>query len=158
MNEPTHSHFVLADAQYCHVLSDRFYIGKRDVPEKFPEPINKLDFVTLALQIAGLSVLLFIVVITFISQYYVITFTSSLLAVTLALALIRSAGFTSTKTILKVDVLSVEYHKKMLGYDFFVIRYAGKGGKVWKRRLAIYDSQQCLDQAMKTMRDAGFLK
>ena len=158
MNEPAHSHFVLADAQYCHSLEDRFYIGKRELPEKLPAPVNKLDYVTLSLQIAGLAVLLFFTVMTLITQYYVVTFTLGLLSITLALALIRSAGFTATKTILKVDVLGVDYHKKMFGYDYFIIRYAGPGGKVWKRRLAIYDSQQCLDQALKAMKDAGFMK
>jgi hypothetical protein len=158
MNEPTHSHFILADASYCHVLEDRLYIGKREVPEKIPAPLNKLDFVTLSLQLAGLIVLLFFDVMTIITHYYVVTFTLSLLALTLGISLIRSAGFTATKTIFKEDIIGVTYHKKLMGYDYFIIRYAGPGGKVWKRRLAIYDSHQCLEQALKAMKDAGLMK
>jgi hypothetical protein len=158
MNEPQHSHFVLADAQYCHVLEDRLYIGKRDVPEKFPDQENHLDYVTLLLQSVGLLILLFFDVVTIITHFYVVTFTLSLLAFALSISLFRSAGFTATQTILKADIIGVDYHKKMFGYDFFVIRYAGPGGKVWKKRLAIYDSQHCLDQALKAMRDAGFME
>lgn len=158
MNEPTHSHFVLADASYCHLLEDRLYIGKREVPDKLPAPLNQLDLVTLLLQIAGLAVLLFFIVMTIITQYYVVTFTLGLLAITLGISLIRSAGFTATKTILKADILSVNYHKRMFGYDFFIIRYAGPGGKVWKRRLAIYDSHRCLEQALVAMKEAGLMK
>jgi hypothetical protein len=158
MNEPTHSHFVLADASYCHVLEDRLYMGKREIPEKIPAPVNQLDYITLFLQITGLTVLLFFVVMTLITHYYVVTFTLTLLALTLGISLIRSAGFTATKTIMKADIIGVNYHKKLFGYDFFIIRYAGPGGKVWKRRLAIYDSHRCLEQALKAMKDAGLLK
>lgn len=158
MNEPKHSHFVLADASYCHVLEDRLYIGKREVPEKFPEPINKLDYLTLALQIVGLAILLFFIVMTLITKFYVITFTLSLFTITLGLATLRSAGFTSTKSIFIADIVGVDYHKKWVGYDFFVVHYSGPGGKRWKRRLAIYDSKQCLDQAIVAMKDAKLLK
>ena len=157
MNEPKHSHFVLADASYCHVLEDRLIIGKRELPEKIPAPINKLDFVTLIMQIVGLLILLFFIIMTIITKYYVVTFTLSLLAITLGLATLRSAGFTSTKCIMIADIVGVEYNKKWVGYDFFVIRYSGPGGKVWKRRLAIYDSKECLEQALTAMKKAKLL-
>ena len=158
MKEPKHSHFVLSDAEYVHVLDDRLYIGKRELPEVFPEQENHLDYVTLGLQIGGLTVLLFFMVISLFTNFYIVTFTLSVLAITLSVALFRSAGFTATKTILKADVIGVDYHKKKFGYDYFVVHYAGEKGKVWKRRLAIYDSQQCLDQALKAIRDWGFME
>jgi hypothetical protein len=158
MNEPKHSHFVLADASYCHVLDDKLIIGKRELPEKLPEPVNKLDFLTLGFQLAGLLLLSFFLITTLITRYYVVTFTLSLLILTLALATIRSAGFTSTKCIYIADIVGVEYHKRLFGYDFFVIHYSGPGGKRWKRRLAIYDSKICLEQALTAMREAKLLK
>jgi hypothetical protein len=158
MNEPAHSHFVLADATYCHVMGDFLYIGKRELPEKIPAPLNHLDYLTVILQIAGLCVLLFFDVMTLFSKYYVVTFTLSVLALTLGVSFFRSIGKTATKTILKADIVGVDYHKKLFGYDYFIIRYAGPGGKVWKRRLAIYDSKQCLEQALKAMHDAGLMK
>ncbi len=158
MNEPQHPHFVLADASYCHVLEDRLFIGKRILPENFPAPINKLDYVTFILQLSGLLILLFFIVVTLISHFYVVTFTLGLLSVTLGIALLHSAGFTATKSILIADIVGVEYKKRLMGFDYFIVRYSGPGGKVWKRRLAIYDSHRCLDQALQVMREAKLLK
>lgn len=157
MNEPKHPHFVLADASYCHVLEDRLLIGKRVLPEKFPEPINKLDYVTFFLQLGGMLVLLFFIVVTIMTSFYVVTFTLGLFFITLGIALKHSAGFTATKTIMIADIIGVEYRKRFMGYDFFIIRYSGPGGKVWKRRLAIYDSARCLEQALLVMKEAKLL-
>mgnify|MGYP000683953499 CR=1 FL=1 len=158
MNEPTHAHFVLADAQYCHVLKDRLVIGKRELPEKMPEPAGKPDYVTLALQLAGILILSFFLVMTLITHYYVITFTLGILLLTLGISFIRTAGFTSTKAILIADIVGVDYKKRMFGYDYFIVHYAGPHGKECKRRLAIYDSQKCLDQALSVMKEAKLLK
>ena len=158
MNEPKHSHFVLADASYCHVLEDKLYIGKRELPEKFPLPTYKLDFLTLTFQLLGLLVLSFFIVMTLMTKFYVITFTLSLFTITLALATLRSAGFTNTFNIPIASIVKVDYTKKSFGYDFFVIHYYDKIGKIWKRRLAIYDSKICLDQAIAAMKDAKLLK
>lgn len=158
MKEPNHPHFVLADAQYCHVLADRLLIGKRDLPEKMPEPVGKPDFVTLALQLAGLLVLAFFMVMTVITQYYVITFTLGILFLTLGLSFVRTAGYTSTNIIMIADIVGVDYKKKLFGYDYFIVHYAGPQGKECKRRLPIYDSQKCLDQALSVMKDAKLLK
>ncbi|MCX6310840.1 MAG: hypothetical protein NT084_04310 [Bacteroidetes bacterium] len=158
MNEPKHPHFVLADATYCHVLEDRLFIGKRILPEKFPEPINRLDFVTFILQMSAILILMFFIVVTLITHFYVVTFTLSLLFITLGIALLHSAGFTATKTIMIADIVGVAYTKKLMGFDYFIVRYTGPEGKVWKRRLAIYDSHRCLDQALQVMKDAKLLK
>lgn len=158
MNEPTHAHFVLADAQYCHVLKDRLFIGKRELPEKMPEPVGKPDYVTLALQLSGILVLTFFLIMTLITHYYVITFTISLLLLTLCISFIRTAGFTSTNAIMIADIVGVDYKKRMFGYDFFIVHYAGPQGKECKRRLPIYDSEKCLNQALTVMKEAKLLK
>lgn len=158
MKEPNHPHFVLSDAQYCHVLEDRLVIGKRELPEKLPEPRNKLDLVLLLLQTGGIAILVFFLVMTVIAKYYFVTFTVSALLLLLLFSIMRTIGFTNTKAIYKSDVLAVDYKKRSIGYDFFVVRYSGEHGKLWKRRLIIYDSQDCLNQALKVMKDAGLLK
>ncbi len=158
MNEPTHAHFVLADAQYCHVLSERLLIGKRDLPEKMPEPTGKPEYLMLAFQLVGILILTFFLIMTIITHYYVITFTISLLLLTLIVSFFRTAGFTATKTIMIADIVGVDYKKKMFGYDYFIVHYAGPHGKQCKRRLPIYDSQICLDQALAVMKEAKLLK
>ncbi len=158
MNEPTHAHFVLADAQYCHVLSNRLLIGKRDLPEKMPEPTGKPEYLMLAFQLVGILILTFFLIMTIITHYYVITFTISLLLLTLIFSFFRTAGFTATKTIMIADIARVDYKKKMFGYDYFIVHYAGPHGKQCKRRLPIYDSQICLDQALAVMKEAKLLK
>ncbi|MEO5643706.1 MAG: hypothetical protein ABIQ40_06700 [Bacteroidia bacterium] len=158
MNEPTHAHFVLADAQYCHVLNDRLIIGNRELPQKMPEPTGKPDYTTLGLQISGILILAFFLIMTLITHYYVVTFTVSLLLLTLLISFIRTAGFTSTKAIMTADIVGVDYKKRFLGYDFFIVHYAGPKGKECKRRLPIYDSEKCLEQALTVMKEAKLLK
>jgi hypothetical protein len=157
MNEPTHPHFVLSDGQYCHVLEDRLVIGKRELPATMPAAKNKLDYVQLALIIGGLCLLSFFFVMTLITQYYVITFTLLMLITVLFFSLLRTASFTSTPIIMKDDIVGVDYHKRSFGYDFFIVRYSGEGGKLWKRRLVIYDSAESLAQALKVMHEAKLL-
>jgi hypothetical protein len=108
--------------------------------------------------VAGLLLLGFFLSMTLITHYYVVTFTLAVLFLTLGGAVYRSSGYTSTKVIVAADIVGVDYKKKMFGYDYFIIHYAGPNGKDCKRRLAIYDSPQCLEQALNLMRYLGFLK
>lgn len=158
MKEPQHPHFLLSDGQYCHMLEDRLVIGKRDIPDPLPKPQNKLDTVLLLLGILGLGLLLFFTVMTILTHYYMVTLTLVVLMALIFVSLLRTAGYTTTKTIFKNDILNVEYHKRAFGYDFFIIRYSGEKGKLWKRRLAIYDSQISVDQAIAVMKEQGLLK
>jgi hypothetical protein len=158
MNEPTHAHFVLADADYCHVLNDRLIIGKRELPPKLPEPAGNPDYTTLGLLLAATLLLGFFLVMTLITHYYVVTFTLSILLLLTLTSLIRNAGYTATKAIMIADIVGVDYKKRMVGNDYFIIHYAGPNGKECKRRLAIYDSQKCLEQALTVMKEAGLLK
>jgi hypothetical protein len=158
MKEPVHPHFVLSDAQYCHFLDDRLVIGKKDLPEKLPAPKNKLDVMLLLIQLLGLALLGFFIVMTVLAKYYMVTFTVSGLFLLLVYSVVRTAGFTTTQSIMKSNIVGVEYHKRGLGYDFFIINYSGEKGKLCKRRLAIYDSKQCLEQALQVMKEQGLLK
>lgn len=158
MNEPKHPHFILSDAQYCHVLDDKLYIGKRELPEKYPAVKNRLDVVLMILQLAGALILGFFLFMTIITHYYLITLTLGLLTMLLVVSLIRTLGYTNTSVIIKADIVGVDYHKVSIGYDYFVVHYSGEGGKAWKRRLTIYDSSQSLQQALQVMKDAGLLK
>jgi hypothetical protein len=158
MNEPTHAHFVLADADYCHVLNDRLIIGKRELPPKLPEPVGKPDYMTLALLLTATLVLGFFLVMTLIVHYYVVTFTLGILLLLTLTGLIRTASYTSTKSIMIGDIVGVDYKKRRFGYDYFIVHYAGPNGKKCKRRLAIYDSHKCLEQALTVMKEAKLLK
>jgi hypothetical protein len=158
MKEPKHPHFVLSDGEYCQLVDGKLVIGKRDLPEHLPVPTGKPDYVMLGLMIFGLLLLGFFLGMTIVAHYYVVTFTLAVLFLTLGGAVYKSAGYTSTKAIVVADIVGVDYKKKMFGYDYFIIHYAGPNGKDCKRRLTIYDSPQCLEQALSLMRYIGFLK
>lgn len=158
MKEPVNPHFVLSDGNYCHFLDDRLVIGKCDLPEKIPSPVNKMNFVVLVLQVLAICVLSFFLVMTVIASYFIVTFTLACLLLIGIITIFRGVKYSDTKAILKDDILKVEYHKRAFGYDFFTVAYAGEGGKIWAKRLTIYDSQQCLDQALLVMKEQGLLK
>lgn len=158
MKEPANPHFVLSDGTFCQFLDDRLVIGKADLPGKNPVPSNRPDPVSLGLMIAALLVLGFLLVMTVIAHFYIITLTLGLLFSFTLVSFVRSVKYSATPVIMKGDILSVKYHKRGIGYDFFVIIYSGKDGKAWLRRLAIYDSQQCLDQALQVMHEQGLLR
>ncbi len=158
MNEPTHSHFVLADAQYCHVLNDCLVIGRSVLPDKTPQPTHKPDLITFILQLTGVLILTFFLVMTLITHYYVVSFTVGMLLITLGVSFIRTTGFTATNAIMIADITDVYYKRKSFGYDYFIVYYSGPEGKKCKRRLTIYDSEKCLAQALTAMKNAGLLK
>ncbi|MBI3512253.1 MAG: hypothetical protein HY064_16455 [Bacteroidetes bacterium] len=158
MNEPKHPHFILSDAQYCHVLDDKLYIGKRDLPPNFPEVKNKPDRVVIILQAAAFLVLSFFIVMTLVTHYYMVTLTLSILMALLIGSALRMIGYTSTSVILREDIVGVNFQHKPIGFDFFVINYSGENGKLWKRRLVLYDSAQSVQQAIEVMKKAGYLK
>lgn len=158
MREPKNPHFVLSDGEYCQLTEGKLIIGKRDLPPVLPPVTGTPDYVMLGLQIAGLILLGFFLGMTIIAKYYVVTFTLAVLFITLAGSVYKMAGYTSTKAIIVADIVGVDYKKKMFGFDYFIVHYAGPKGKDCKRRLNIYDSQQCLEQALNLMKGIGFLK
>ncbi|GAB4131140.1 MAG: hypothetical protein Fur0041_01170 [Bacteroidia bacterium] len=158
MFEPQHPHFVLSDGMYCHVLDEGLYIGKKDLPKSLPESDDTPDILSMIFQAIAALVFYFFVFMSMKAGYYVITFMTGVLAVYLSWKFYSSLGFTQTNFIRRADVLNVSYLKKNFGYDAFVITYAGKDGKAKKRRLTIYDSRECLVQALDVMQQEGLLK
>jgi hypothetical protein len=158
MKEPVNPFFVLSDGQYCQFLEDRLIIGKADVPDPLPKPAAVNDIETLLLQGIGIAILGFFTVMTIVVAYYVVTFTLLALLVLLAVWFKRTLGFTNTRAIMRTDIVGTTYHKRAFGYDFFILSYAGPKGKLLKRRLVIYDSQKCLEQALLVMQEQGVLK
>lgn len=157
MKEPVNPHFVLADGNYCHFLEDRLVIGRCDLPERLPEPVNKVNYLVLGLQIVAIIVLSFFLVMTVIAMYFIVTFTLACLLLVGTVTFFRSVKYSNTLAIMRDDIISVQYHKRSFGYDFFTVIYSGEG-KAWVRRLTIYDSQQSLDQALRVMKEEGYLK
>ena len=158
MREPAYPHFVLADGEYCQLVDGKLIIGKRDLPPVLPPVIGTPDYVVLGLQLAGLLLLGFFLGMTIVAKYYVVTVTLAILFLTLAGSVYKMAGYTSTRAIIVADIVGVDYKKKLFGYDYFVVHYAGPKGKDCKRRLTIYDSSKCLEQALDLMKELGFLK
>lgn len=158
MKEPVNPHFVLSDGNYCHFLDDRLVIGKCDLPAKLPEPVNKTNMLVIGLLAAAIVVLLFFLVMTILVSFYIVTFTIACLLVLSFVTIFRGVKYSNTPAIMKADIIKAQYHKRAFGYDFFTLIYAGEGGKLWARRLAIYDSQQALDQALQVMKEQRILQ
>jgi hypothetical protein len=155
MYEPQTPHFVLADGTYCHILSDRLVIAKKDVPAILPTPDDK----KLWLEVIGMSlaalIMLFFCVMMVISGYLLLAFLTFALACFSAFAAFRMFGFTDTKAIMRDDILQIAYHRRKIGNDAFIVLYTDLSGKVARRRLSIYDSQECMVQALRVMDEQG---
>lgn len=156
MNEPQHPHFVLADGTYCHVLADRLVVAKKELPAVLPQPNGK----KLWLEVIGMAVaaliMLFFCVVMIMSDYYLLAALTLTLAGFSAFAAYRMFGYTDTPAILRDDILSVKYHRRAIGNDAFIVYYTDAEGKAARRRFSIYDSKECLLQALEVMKNEGF--
>jgi hypothetical protein len=155
MYEPQTPHFVLADGTYCHILSDRLVIAKKEIPAVLPEPDGKkLWFEVIGMSFAAL-IMLFFCVTMILSGYFLLAFLTFALACFSAFAAYRMFGFTDTKAIIRDDILQIVYHRRKIGNDAFIVLYTDPQGKPARRRLNIYDSQECMVQALQVMDEEG---
>lgn len=157
MNEPLHPHFVLSDGMYCHVMPEGLIISKKQLPKATPVQSANPEWLWVILLLIGAGIFGFFLVMSLIAHYYVVSFMVGVCAIFLMWNAIKLIGYTSTLFIAREDILGVTYHSKSFGYDTFIVLYAGTNGKVLKRRLIIYDSQECLTQALTVMTEQGWL-
>ena len=158
MNEPKHPHFVLSDARYCHVLQEGLVVSnKKEIPV-IPKQNDRPDYFSGFWLMLGIAILSFFMVMCTITELYVVVVLMGALNGLMILSLYRTLGFSQTDFIPRADITAVQYFKKNLGYDYFLVHYAGANGKDMKRRLVIYDSQECLIQALEVMKAQGLLK
>lgn len=158
MNEPEHPHFVLSDANYCHVLSQGLIISRKKTVEKIPEQNDKPDYVSAFWLLLGATILTFFMVVCTITELYVIVVLMGALNALVLVSLYRTLAFSQSPFVPRQDITAVQYFTRTFGYDFFVVHYASKSGKPAKRRLVIYDSAECLNQALTVMKAEGLLK
>lgn len=158
MNEPEHPHFVLSDARYCHVLNHGLVVSNKKDSHTTPEQKDSPDYVSGTWLIIGIAILTFFMVMCTITELYVVVVLMGMLNALMIVSLYRTLGFSQTEFIPRNDINGVQYTKKNFGYDFFIVHYTGKNGKALKRRLVIYDSQECLTQALDVMKTQGLLK
>lgn len=158
MNEPEHPHFVLSDARYCHVLEKGLVVSNKKVATVVVEQNDKPDYASGIWLMIGIVVLFFFMVMCTITELYVVVVLMGALNVLAIVSLYRTLTFSQTEFIPRGDILNVEYFKKSFGYDWFLVHYTGKNGQPCKKRLVIYDSQECLKQALDVMKSQGLLK
>jgi hypothetical protein len=158
MNEPEHPHFVLSDARYCHVLYEGLVVSNKKDKDIIPEQKDSPDYVSGIWLMIGIAVLTFFMVMCVITELYVVVVLMGALNILMVVSLYRTLGFSQTEFIPREDIVGVQYFKKNFGYDWFLVHYTGKNGQACKRRLVIYDSQECLNQALDVMKTQGFLK
>lgn len=158
MNEPEHPHFVLSDARYCHVLTEGLIISTKKIPSDRPVQNDKPDYVSSIWLVLGISLLTFFMIMCTITKLYPIVVLMMALTILMIVSLYRMMGFSQSEFIPRAAINSVQYFKKNFGYDWFLVHYTGKNGKPCKRRLVIYDSSECLNQALTVMKSEGLLK
>jgi hypothetical protein len=122
-----------------------------------PEQKDSPDYASGIWLSIGIAILTFFMVMCTITELYVVVVLMGALNVLMIVSLYRTLGFSQTEFIPRADINGVEYHKKNFGYDHFLVHYTGKDGSARKRRLVIYDSQECLTQALGVMKSQGFL-
>lgn len=158
MNEPEHPHFVLSDGQYCHVLKEGLIVSKKKLPQVTPSQNDNPDYATAGLLGAGVIILSFLITMCAITGMWIVVFLLGMLDIMMIIALLRMIGFTHTNFIPRADINGAEYIRRNFGYDWIIVHYTGKDGKHKKRRFVIYDSKECLEQALTVMKSEGFLK
>jgi hypothetical protein len=158
MNEPQHPHFVLSDASYCHVLQEGLVISSKKEVKVIPTQNDRPDYFSGFWLILGITVLTFFMVVCTITELYVMVVLMGALNGLVIVSLYRTLGFSQTAFIPREDITAVQYVKRNFGYDWFLVHYTSQNGKAAKRRLVIYDSAECLNQALEVMRAEGFLK
>jgi hypothetical protein len=158
MNEPEHPHFILSDARYCHVLQEGLIISTKKIPTERPVQNDKPDYVSSMWLVLGIAVLTFFMIMCVITKLYPVVVLMSALNILMIVTLYRMLGFSQSNFIPREDIVGVQYFKKNFGYDWFLVNYTGKNGKLCKRRLVIYDSAECLNQALTVMKTEGLLK
>ena len=158
MNEPQHPHFVLSDARYCHVLQQGLVISNKKTVTEIPAQNDNPDYVSSIWLILGIAVISFLITMCAITGMWVVVFLLGLIDGLMIVTLYRMLGFSQSAFIPRDDVTGVEYFKRNFGYDWFLVHYTGKNGKHCKRRLVIYDSAECLNQALTVMKAENFLK
>lgn len=158
MNEPQHPHFVLSDAKYCHVLPEGLVISSKKDAKTIPAQNDKPDYASGFWLILGVAVLTFFIVMCTITQLYVVVVLLGSLDALMIMSLYRTLGYSQTEFIPRDDIHHVDYSKRNFGYDWFLVHYTGQDGKAHKRRLVIYDSAECLNQALTVMKEEGLLQ
>lgn len=157
MNEPEHPHFVLSDGQYCHVMPEGLIVSKKKLPAQVPQQNDNPDFTTLIFLGIGIAVLTFLIAMCAVTGMYVVVFLLGLLNVFMLIGFVRMIGFSQSEFVPRADINGVEYVKRNFGYDWFIVHYTCRNGKACKRRYVIYDSQECLNQALSVMKTEGLL-
>lgn len=158
MNEPEHPHFVLSDGRYCHVLKEALIVSKKEIPEERPVQKDGPDKLSLGFLVVGISIATFFLVMCWITGFYVVVLMLATLILLMGFSLFRAIGFSQTEFIPRTSITDVKYTKRNFAYDYFIFHYKAKNGQDCKRRFIIYDSQDCLDQALRVLQEEGLLK
>ena len=158
MNEPEHPHFVLSDGMYCHVLEQGLIVSKKKIPAEAPLQSDRPDFVTSSFLLIAALILTFLLVMCFITGMYIVVALLGLMDAFAIIGFVRTISSSQSPFVPKADVIDTRYVKRNFGYDWMLVFYTGKDGKVRRRRYTIYDSHECLVQALDAMKSQGYLK
>lgn len=157
MNEPEHLHFVLSDATYVHMMEEGWIVGKKDLPKDTPKQNDGADKVNIILLSAATAITMFFAIMTAITGMYLITLLMVGMMLYVIQNLIRSFRYSQTMFIPRNSISGVTYKKKSFGFDSFVVTYKGKNGQTYLRRFSIYDSSDCLLQALDAVHKEGWI-
>ncbi|MGL4597132.1 MAG: hypothetical protein ACRCYO_06380 [Bacteroidia bacterium] len=158
MNEPKHPHFVLADGLYCHIFSEQLIVGKKELKDPKPVANDKPNLPVIIAVAIGVLISAGFFTATFMIGLFVFTFLFLFIGLLATITLARLVTFSQTPVINRSDILDVKYKKQVLGNDSIIVTYSGTGGRLLRRRFAIYDSEECLNQALRVLDEEGLMK
>jgi len=152
------NYFNLADGQFCHLLPDKIVITPKLTIVELPRQKDGPSAGALILfSILGLGAAVLTVCFFWVG-FYPLAVMTLIASVASVIAFMRSGKFSATNLIPRDAITSVTYHRVNYGYDYFLVRYTGTGGRSYLRRLTVYDSAEIAEKAVRLMKAEGLLK
>lgn len=147
--KPSLKYFPMADGLYCHVLPDRLLINRSKEVRKEPEQKDGPNMLMIALlMLLGIAAMFFFANFV-LTQFYPMAFAVLAVVVAIVFGLRNQMRYSATDLIPRDKILKTTFHRKSIGYDYFVVHYRGANGKIYLRKINIYDSQEVNKQALE---------
>ena len=151
------NYFNLSDGKYCFVLPDRIIITPKLSNTTWPEPKEGPDtgsqilFGIIGTVCAVLSVLFFYV------GFYPLAVMTTLACAGGFVSFYRGTKFSATPCIYRNTIEHCSYHKVNFAYDYFLLRYKSASGKIYLKRITVYDSAEIAAKAVSLFQAEGLL-
>lgn len=147
--KPSLNYFPMADGLYCHVLPDRLLINRAKEVRKEPEQKDGPNMIMIGVLMVLGIIAMFFFVNFILTQFYPMAFAVLAVVVAVTFGLRSQMRYSATDLIPRDKILKTTFNRKSIGYDYFLVHYRGVNGKIYLRKINIYDSQEVTKQALE---------